>query len=98
MTEREFRENCVSWKDGTVKGKEGRLCILYHPMPEWMRREYEKGEKCFSNYLNEYRVSFVPRYIRGKHTGELNWRKEGPETGFRTKEEAEAFLEREINS
>lgn len=98
MTEKFFA--CHGIKKGETaapwnKGK-GLACLMHFPIPEWAVEQKRKGEieeniwRHFEE--NQYSVSFVPYYTRGKHAGEPNWQREWERVMFKTRSEAEAYM------
>lgn len=77
------------------KGK-GLACLIHFPIPDWAVEEKEEGkipESLWRHFEeNQYSVSFVPYFTRGKHVGEPNWQKESVRVMFKTREEAEAYM------
>lgn len=84
-------ETAAPWN----KGK-GLACLMHFHIPDWAVEEKEEGEIPESLWRhfeeNQYSVSFVPYFTRGKHVGEPNWQKESVRVMFKTREEAEAYM------
>lgn len=98
MTEKFFRVHGIKKEEAKApwnKGK-GLACLMHFPIPDWAVEEKQEGkiaESLWNHFKkDQYSVSFVPYYTRGKHAGEPNWQKESVRETFETQSEAEAYM------
>ncbi len=98
MTEKLFNDYGLKKGEAAApwnKGK-GIACLMHFPIPDWAIEKKQSGsidEKLWKHFEeNQYSVSFVPYYTRGKHAGEPNWQREWERVMFKTRSEAEAYM------
>lgn len=100
MTEKEFNANCIKSMETESNVRFGGiLCLMHYPVPEWAEEGTTDVDKSLYEHFknHEYIVVFVYRYTRGKHKGEVNWRRESPRFEFSDRNKAEAFFEKTAN-